>query len=289
MNAIEINQLTWQYSNTSRAALEDISLSIEENQFIGICGPNESGKTTLVSCIKGLIPSNYNGTFTGEVKLFGKNIVDYNARELASTVGYVFADPEAQFTAMTVEEELAFGLENLGLSIAEIEERIQWVSRITMIEDLLDKSPYDISGGQKQRVAISSILAMRPRIMILDEPTSMLDPIGKDSVFEICYKMKEELNMTIIMVEHTIDRLARLSDQLILIHNGKIKKYDTPGNFFSNTDEIIEYGMNPPASILFLDKLKKAGLYHGEMKTSVEEVITIARELAEKRKVGKVI
>ncbi|MDN3955007.1 energy-coupling factor ABC transporter ATP-binding protein [Sporolactobacillus laevolacticus] len=284
---IEINQLTWQYTDTDHPALEDVSLEIEENMFIGVCGPNESGKTTLVSCIKGLIPHNFIGSYKGEVRLFGKNIRDLNAQELAKYVGFVFADPEAQFTSMSVEEELAFGMENIGLGSDEIKERIQWVADITGLESLLDKSPYDLSGGQKQRVAIASVLAMQPRVIILDEPTSMLDPIGKDSIFNICARMKEELHMTIIMVEHTLDRLARLSDRLILVHQGKIARYAEPERFFENVGELLELGLNPPASIVFLDQLKQAGLYDGPMTTSVEETIEIAQSICARKEAIK--
>lgn len=280
--AVKISQLTWQYSDTTSPALKNINLEIPANSFIGLCGPNESGKTTLVSCIKGLIPRNFSGSLQGKVELFGRDVTTMSAVELAQDVGFVFADPEAQFTAMSVEEELAFGMENIGLSIAEINERIEWVSEITMIKDLLDKSPYDISGGQKQRVAISSVLAMRPRIIIMDEPTSMLDPFGKDSVFEICEKMKEELNMTILMVEHTIDRLAKLADKMILIHDGEIKKYAEPVEFFDNIDEIIEYGLNAPDPMIFIHKLRQAGLYTGTMKTELNEVIKVACEVLER-------
>lgn len=286
-NIIEINHLIWQYNDTDHPALEDVSLTIHEGEFIGVCGPNEAGKTTLVSCIKGLIPHNIIGNYKGEVKLFGKDVKELSAKELAQYVGFVFADPEAQFTSMSVEEELAFGMENIGIRREEIGKRIQWAAEITDIGNLLDKSPYDISGGQKQRVAIASVLAMQPKIVILDEPTSMLDPFGKDSVFNICARMKAELNMTIIMVEHTLDRLARLSDRLILVSQGKIKRFSEPKHFFENVDELVALGLNPPASIVFLDKLKKAGLYHGEMKTTVEDVIQIAQSICAERRVIK--
>lgn len=284
--AIEIRNLNWQYRDSEVPALKNINLDIDENKFIGICGPNEGGKTSLVSCIKGLIPEKFFGVFSGEVKIFGKNINEMDTQEIARNVGFVFSDPESQFTSMSVEEELAFGMENIGLSLDEIERRIKWVSEITMIEQFLDKSPYDISGGQKQRVAIASALVMQPRIIILDEPTSMLDPFGKDSVFEICRRMKDELNMCIIMVEHTISRLARLSDKLILINDGEIKKYAEPEEFFDNLDELCALGLNVPDSMLFLDWLRKNGLYDGKIKTNVDETIKIARAILEKRKSG---
>lgn len=284
-NVIEVRDLTWQYENMEQPALRSVSIDIEENSFIGVCGPNEAGKTTFVSCLKGLIPNNFVGTYSGKVKIMGKNIKDLNTRELAQYVGFVFADPEAQFTSMSVEEEIAFGLENIGLDNIEIEKRINWVAGITNIEELLDKSPYDISGGQKQRVAIASVLAMQPKVVILDEPTSMLDPIGKDSVFEICKRMKNELNMTIIMVEHTIDRLARLSDKMILINNGTIEKYEKPALFFDDVEYFSSLGLNVPHSIEFMDYLRKHGIYQGEMKTNLQEVIEIAKHIL-KEKVG---
>lgn len=277
--AVEVKNLTWQYSDTTRPALNNISFDIEENTFTGICGPNESGKTTLVSCIKGLIPNKFNGIMQGEVKVFGQDVSKMSTQELARYVGFVFADPEAQFTSMSVEEELAFGMENIGLGIKEIEERIRWVAEITMITDLLEKPPYEISGGQKQRVAIASALVVQPKIIILDEPTSMLDPFGKDAVFEICQKMKDELKMTIIMIEHAIDRLARLSDMMMLIYDGEIKKYSEPEEFFDNMQDIIDYGLNPPDPMLFLDRLRRAGLYRGKMKTGLSEVLAIARSV----------
>ena len=156
---------------------------------------------------------------------------------------------------------------------------VEWVVDVTNIRDLLDKSPYDISGGQKQRVAIASILAMRPKILILDEPTSMLDPIGKDSIFDICRKMKEEFEITIIMVEHTIDRLARLSDKLLLMNEGKIEKYAEPEEFFDDMELIKTAGLNAPAPMIFLDELRKRGLYKGNIKTNLEDVIEITKSL----------
>lgn len=277
--AVRISDLTWQYSDTKGPALKDINLEITENSFIGICGPNESGKTSLVSCIKSIIPRNMTGVLKGKVEIFGEDISDMDAVDMAKRVGFVFADPEAQFTSMSVEEELAFGMENIGLSLQEIEERIEWVAEITMIGPLLDKSPYDISGGQKQRVSIASVLATRPRIIILDEPTSMLDPFGKDKVFEVCQKMKDELQMTVIMVEHTLDRLAKLSDKMILMYDGEIKRYAPPAEFFDDVQEVIDCELNPPDPIKFIDKLRKANLYDGPMKTELKDVIQVARQV----------
>lgn len=279
MKAVTVENLTWKYSNTARPAIEGINLEIDENTFTGIVGPNESGKTTLVSCIKGLIPRNFSGIWHGKVKLFGQDITSKTSAELAQEVGFVFADPEAQFTAMSVEEEIAFGMENIGLTVPEIRERIAWVSELTMIGDLLDKSPYDISGGQKQRVAIASVLAMKPRILILDEPTSMLDPLGKDTVFAILHRMKKELNMTIIIIEHSLERLSALCDRILLVFNGKILKNETAAEFFDDIPFLVQHGLNPPDGMRFLSFLLENRLYSGKGMVSVDDIVNIGRSI----------
>lgn len=279
MKAVKIENLSWKYSNTPGPAIEGINLEIEENFFTGLVGPNESGKTTLVSCIKGLIPRNFSGVWHGKVELFGQDIASKTSTELAREVGFVFADPEAQFTAMSVEEEIAFGMENIGLTVPEIKERIEWVSELTMIGNLLDKSPYDISGGQKQRVAIASVLAMKPRIIILDEPTSMLDPLGKDTVFEILHRMKKELNMTIIIIEHSLERLSALCDRILLIHNGKILKDRTTADFFVDIPFLVEHGLNPPDGMRFLSFLMENHLYTAKPRNAFADIVGLGRSI----------
>lgn len=255
MNAIEIKNLSWRYERAENYALDDLNLIIEENKFIGIVGPNEAGKTTLVSAIKGIIPSEFNGIYKGSVELFGKKVIDCSSRELAKTVGMVFADPDSQFTSMSVEEEISFGLENIGCTVEEIAERIEWVSELTNIGELLEKPPYDLSGGQKQRVAIASIIAMKPKIIILDEPTSMLDPISKDMVFNLLETMKKNLNLTIIVVEHNIEKLVELSDLMILVNDGKIEKYTKTEDFFDDLDFLDSRSIRIPGAIRFMNMI----------------------------------
>ncbi len=244
---------------------------------MSVVGPNEHGKTTLVSCIKGLIPSSYHGVWHGNVDIFGEDNRKLSSQRLASDIGFVFADPESQFTSMTVEEELVFGLENIGLPFSEVAERLEWVSEITSIKELWDKSPYEISGGQKQRVAIASVLAMKPRILILDEPTSMLDPIGKDFIFNIMTNIKRETKMTIIVVEHNIEQVAPLSDLMILMYEGGIAKMAPPEEFFDNSDFLIDHGILPPQATAFVDRLKKDGLYTGPLPVDYEGGVDATR------------
>lgn len=286
MIAVSVKDLGWKYAGRKHFAIENINLDIEENTFVSIVGPNEHGKTTLVSCIKGLIPTNYHGVWRGKVEIFGQDVRTLPPQTLAATIGFVFSDPEAQFTAMTVEEELVFGLENIGLPLNEIEERLQWASEITMIGDLFDKSPYEVSGGQKQRVAIASVLVMRPRILILDEPTSMLDPFGKDAIFEILTSLKKEANLTLIVVEHNIEEVAPLSDLMVMLYEGKIAKMAPPEEFFENSDFLIEHGIQPPQATMFVDRLKSDGYYNGRLPVGLEDAVQVTENVLKKIKQG---
>lgn len=279
MKAVSVQDLGWKYAGRKNFAIEHVNLEIEEDTFTSIVGPNEHGKTTLVSCIKGLIPNSFHGVWRGKVEIFGKDVRSLSAQALADEIGFVFADPEAQFTSMTVEEELVFGLENIGLPLNEVKSRLEWVTEITLIGDLLDKSPYEISGGQKQRIAIASVLAMKPRIMILDEPTSMLDPLGKDFVFDILTNLKKEQNLTLIVVEHNIEQVAPLSDQIVLMYDGNIAKAAPPSEFFENSAFLYEHGINAPQAAAFLDYLKSKDLYTGTLPVDLEGAVQITESL----------
>lgn len=283
MIAVSIKDLCWKYAGRKHFAIENITLDIEENTFVSVVGPNEHGKTTLVSCIKGIIPNSFHGVWRGSVEIFGQDVRKMSAQRLAKEIGFVFADPEAQFTSMTVEEELVFGLENIGLPLEEIKGRLEWVSEITMISDLLDKPPYEISGGQKQRVAIASVLAMKPRIIILDEPTSMLDPLGKDFIFQILENIKRTENLTIIVVEHNIEQVAPLSDLMILMYEGKIAKAAPPSEFFERSDQLLEMGVDVPQGTAFIEKLKTAGYYNGPLPVQFEDAVQITRQRLDSR------
>ncbi|WP_196600551.1 energy-coupling factor ABC transporter ATP-binding protein [Pectinatus frisingensis] len=252
MDAVVIKDLSWKYEQADKFLFEKLNLNIKENIFLGIIGSNESGKTTLVSCIKGIIPNIEVGIYKGEVRVFNEPVKDMNTKTIAQKVGMVFSDPDAQFTTMSVEEEIAFSLENIGVPVPEISKRIKWVCELTHLEELLDKPPYDLSGGQKQRVAIAAVLAAKPKIIILDEPTSMLDPKSKDEVFEILRMIKEELKMTVIVIEHNIEKIAELSDEVLLMNNGKIIRHEKTDEFFKDINLLKENGLKVPESIEIL-------------------------------------
>ena len=285
MLAVSIEDLGWKYAGRKNFAIEHVNLQIEENTFTSVVGPNEHGKTTLVSCIKGIIPQSFHGVWRGKVEVFEKDVRQLSAQALADEIGFVFADPEAQFTSMTVEEELVFGLENIGLPLDEVKDRLDWVTDITLIADLLDKSPYEISGGQKQRVAIASVLAMKPRIMILDEPTSMLDPLGKDFIFDILTNLKKEHSLTLIVVEHNIEQVAPLSDKIVLMYEGNIAKEGPPAQFFENSDFLYDHGINAPQATAFLDQLKNQNLYTGVLPVDLDSAVEGAAHLLNPKEV----
>ncbi len=267
---IEINNYTWRYLHTKEPALNNINLTVEEGTFLGIIGPNGSGKTTLAYSIDGLIPGQYHGIKKGTVKIMGKEVEEYARGALQRSVGMVFSDPEAQFTAMTVEDELVFGMENLGMSIPEIRERLEWVTELTHLTPLLDKPPYEISGGQKQRVALAAVLAMTPRVMILDEPTSMLDPVSRKRVFDVLARLKQEQQNTIIVIEHSLENLIPLADRMVLLYAGQLLLEDRTQAFFEQMALLLEKDILPPGPMHFFYRLIQAGIYRGQLPLSVE-------------------
>jgi len=276
-NIIEIADYTWRYLNTKMPALKEINLSIEEGAFVGIIGPNGSGKTTLAYSMDGLIPGQYNGIKKGTVNVFGKEVEDYGRGELQRLIGVVFSDPEAQFTAMTVEDELVFGMENLGLTIPEIRERLEWVTELTGLGHLLEKPPYEISGGQKQRVALAAVLAMMPKVLILDEPTSMLDPVSRVRIFEVLAKLKAEQNNTIIVIEHSLEHLVPLADRMILLVNGEAVLHEETQMFFQQTELLLENSVYPPGALRFFHELSQKGHFRGDYPLTVEDASALLK------------
>lgn len=281
---IEIKNYSWQYINTTEPAIRNINLTIEEGNFVGVIGPNGSGKTTLAYSLNGLIPGQYNGIKQGEVFVFGKEVEQYGRGDLQRAVVVVFSDPEAQFTAMTVEDELVFGMENLGMTIPEIRERLEWVTDLVGLEPLLMKPPYEISGGQKQRVALAAVLAMTPKIMILDEPASMLDPISRKRVFEVLEKLKKEQRNTIIVIEHSLENLIPLADRMVLLTNGELILEDETQQFFQNMPLLLEKGFYPPGIIDFFFQLKQIGQSNQSLPFTLEEAEKQLQELLKTKK-----
>ena len=220
---IRIEDATYTYPLTEKPAIENISLSFEKGKFYGIIGANASGKTTLCNLIRGLCPNFYRGTLEGQVLFNGIPLSQADEQRIAVEIGFVFQNPFLQISGIreTVFEEVGLGLENLGLPRGEILERVMRVSKSIHIEELLDKNPMELSGGQCQRVAFASIIAMDADVMVIDEPTSQLDPEGTKDIFEIIRHLKKR-GKTIILVEHKIDMIAQYCDEVVVLQEGKI-------------------------------------------------------------------
>lgn len=248
MNQIiaELDKVSYQYPGSEEFVLSNISLKINQGEFWGIIGPTGAGKSTLCKALNGIVPQFYGGRFFGSIKINNLDTLDYPISKLASYVGQVFEDPETQLIATSVENEIAFALENLKVSREEILERIPDVLNQVRLQDLEKKHPSELSGGQKQRLAIAAALAIRPKMLVLDEPTSQLDPIGGEEVFSTVRDLNKEFGMTIVMASHSSEEMAEYCDQIVLLSGGEIVKIGTPDEVYSEIDLLYKYDLRPP-------------------------------------------
>lgn len=246
MSLIEVKNLKYRYPHTTKLALDGIDVEIQKGEFIGIIGENKAGKSTLCQAFAGLVPTMFRGAYGGKILIDGLEAAKVPIAELCQKVGLVFQNPFNQLSGAkdTVFEEIAFGLQNLGVPREEIFRRVEENLRLLDIEAYRERNPFDLSGGQTQRVAIASILAMNPQIIVLDEPTSQLDPQGSEEVFRVV-EMLAKTGITIIMVEQKMEKLAAYCDRILLLHEGKQVAYDTPERIFSRNDLDV-VGIKPP-------------------------------------------
>ncbi len=262
MAIIETKNLTYTYPGASKPSIVDVSFKVEKGEFVLITGPSGCGKTTLCRCFNGLIPHFYNGELTGEISVAGEDTLKHHTYEMAKHVGLVFQNPENQLFALSVEKDVAFGLENLGVPREEMRKKVDWAMNQTGIYDLRERSPHEISGGQQQRVAIASVLAMEPEIIVLDEPTSFLDPLSAEKIFEVIYELNKKQGITVILVEHRLDLTAKYTNHLIVMDKGKIHFEGNPKEILS-TEETRLIGVGIPKATLLYQMLKKDGLNLG--------------------------
>jgi len=265
MKKIIVENLKYKYPLTDELALKGISFDVEKGEFIGIVGKNLSGKSTLCQALVGLVPHFYKGGYGGKVIVDGLEVSKSEISELSQKVGIVFQNPFTQVTSckLTVYEEIAFGLENMGISREEMRKRIDDSLKLLDIYKFKDRNPFDLSGGQMQRMAIASIIAMRPEIIVLDEPTSQLDPKGSEEVFKAIQNLSKK-GMTVIMVEHKMEKIAKYSDRVMILNDGEIVDFDIPQKIFSRGD-LDKYCVSAPAFTKICKglgiKSKATGLY----------------------------
>jgi energy-coupling factor transporter ATP-binding protein EcfA2 len=252
---IEAKGFTFYYSGSTKPALSDVDLSIDEGEIVIIAGPSGCGKSTLLRSVNGLIPHMYSGTYQGEVYVNNLKVSEHTISEIAKHVGYVFQNPENQIFMFSVERDIAFGLENLGLPRDEIRERVDWAINLLGIREIALRAPHEISDGQKQRVAIAGVLAMKPRLLILDEPTSLLDPLSALDLINTVKRLHDTLNLTVIIVEHRLDLLVSIADRLVVMEDGRIICNDKPRNVL-NDEKLLTIGVGVPSVVRLQHLLK---------------------------------
>jgi energy-coupling factor transport system ATP-binding protein len=243
---IVIKDFSYKYPAAPDFVLREVNLRVRRGEFLGVMGPTGAGKTTFCLALNGIVPHFYGGDFYGSVTVAGLDTVGHATYELAQHVGMVFQDPEIQLTAPTVAGEIAFALENVKLPVAEIKRRIPDALRAVRLEGLEQRHPHQLSGGQKQRLAIASALALRPEVLVLDEPTSQLDPMGTDEVFAVVRELNRTLGITIILVSHASEEVAEYTDRVLLLAEGQLLAESPPKAFFQNTDLLRRHDVRPP-------------------------------------------
>lgn len=271
MAVLELVDITFKYQLAKENILEHISFSIEKGEFVALVGKNGVGKTTLCSIMRGLIPTFHTGTMSGQVLLNGEDIAEMSMGDIAMNIGFVFQNPFVQVSGVkqTVFEEIAYGLENLGVERSEIIRRVDDMLQQLNIDHLRFKHPMQLSGGQSQRVALASVLVMDPEILIIDEPTSQLDPQGTEEVFETIRLLKER-KKTIILVEHKIDWVAEYADRILVIDRKQIVK-DAPAKAVFADPMLLSTGNNLPQVALLTLKLIESGkAMFSEIPTTLE-------------------
>jgi energy-coupling factor transport system ATP-binding protein len=243
---ISIRDLGFTYAQGTRPALAEISVDIAKGEYVGLVGLNGAGKTTFGLCLNGIIPHMLMGEQTGTVRIAGHDPSVTPVREMGRIVGMVFDNPEFQMSQITAAEEVALGLENLGVPYEEMVPRIAAALDLVGLTGFDERSPMGLSGGQQQRLAIASTLAMKPQILFMDEPTSNLDPLGKEEVFEIARRLNREEGLTVIVAEHEVEVLAQYADRIIVLHEGRIVLQGPPSEVFGEVARLAELGLRVP-------------------------------------------
>lgn len=278
MAIIDSHNLTYSYPSGTKPSIKDVSVKMNKGDFVILTGPSGCGKTTLCRCFNGLVPHFYNGALEGEITVAGLNVAEQKIPELARHVGLVFQNPENQLFALSVEKDVAFGLENFGMPRKEMRERVDWALEMAGISELSERPPHELSGGQQQRVAIASVLAMQPEIMVLDEPTSFLDPLGAEQIFEVLYALNKKLGITIILVEHRLDLAAKYANHVIVMNEGSIALTGNPREIFTSEKARL-IGIGIPKATKLYQHLKNSGVALKYVPVTPKDAAELLREV----------
>lgn len=281
MNSIiEVKDVTFTYSGAQRHALERVSLAVAEGEFVGVIGPSSAGKSTLEGVMSGAVPHHFAGELYGACLVDGKDTCEVTLTDVSRLVGSVLQDIDAQFVTSNVRDELLFGLENFGVTHDEIPARMQQALETVGIEDLRDREIATLSGGQKQKVAIAAILALRPRVLVLDEPTAALDPVSSTLVFETLCEVNRSAGITVVVIEQKVALLSEYCSRVVVLDQGKLVFDDTPRKVFSHGERLREIGVDSPRVARVSNSLAAAGLCElGKPALSVDEATALVARI----------
>lgn len=274
-----LDKVSYVYPNSTKPVLKNISLNIQKGEFLGIIGPTGSGKTTLCLTLNGIIPQFYGGRFFGYIKVVGLDTLKYPVSYLSRYIGSVFEDPETQLVSTSVINEIAFALENLCIKREEIITCISSALTAVRLEGMENKHPQELSGGQKQRLAIAAAIALKPKLLILDEPTSQLDPVGSQEVFSVVKELNKELGITIVMVSHASEEMAQFSDRLALLSHGEIIEIGSPQEIYTKIPLIESHDLRPPQVAKIFYDIKAKGINLSKIPVTLEQGIRILKKI----------
>ena len=276
---IEISNFTFKYRESDRPVVQGIDLAIPDGAFVGVTGAAGSGKSTLTYALNGIIPHCYPGDFYGSVTVEGMDTCEAGLADLSRVAGSVCQDVDSQFVCAVVEDEVLYGLENFGVPKGEMEARVAQALADMGITELRDRVISSLSGGQKQKVAIASILAMQPRVLVLDEPTAELDPASSRAVFDLLAAYAREHGTTVVVVEQKIALLSQYADMLVIMDEGRVRFADAPARVLEHTDELERIGVNCPRATTLMNRLRDRGLYDGPAVRNVGEAASALKEV----------
>ncbi|GHI00470.1 energy-coupling factor ABC transporter ATP-binding protein [Neobacillus kokaensis] len=265
---VSLKGVTFQYDGQERNALNHVSFDIYDGEWLAIVGHNGSGKSTMAKLLNGLqFPKD------GEITVCGMKLQEETIWDIRSKIGMVFQNPDNQFVGTTVQDDVAFGLENMGIPRLEMVQRVEDSLKKVKMEQFLHQEPHHLSGGQKQRVAIASVLALRPAIIILDEATSMLDPRGREEVLETVRTLKDEKSLTVISITHDLEEAAK-ADRIIVMNKGEVFREGTPDEIFSMDEQLVQLGLDIPFSVKMAKAFRAEGIQLSKHYLSEEELVT---------------
>jgi energy-coupling factor transporter ATP-binding protein EcfA2 len=271
--------VSFQYPNSNRYALKNLNLEVHKGEFLGLIGPTGAGKTTLCLAMNGIVPQFYTGRFFGSIKITGMDTVEHPIFDFAKLVGMVFDDPATQLITISAENEIAFPLENLKIPREIIINRINKVLAAVRLGDKRKKHPQDLSGGEKQRLSIAAAIAIQPKILVLDEPTSQLDPVGTEEIFSTIKSLNKDLGITIIMASHSAEEISEFADRIALISQGEVQAIGTPDEIYTNIESLEKNHLRPPQVTSIFHKLSKRGISIPRLPVKMQDTPLLIEQL----------